>query len=53
MIDELKRKRNEIKFGEWEELLEGNRRYFYEVQGRYGWKARYVKEIDASEKTVR
>jgi len=25
----------------------------YEVQGRYGWEARYVKEVDASETTVK
>ena len=32
---------------------DGGRRYFYEIIGRYGWKARYIKEVDASEKTVK
>jgi len=50
--DERKRRENERKFGFWEELPNGGRRYFYEVQGRYGWKARYVKEVDSSEQTV-
>jgi hypothetical protein len=52
-MNESKRRENERKFGTWEELPGGGRRYFYEVQGRYGWKARYVKEVDASETTVK
>lgn len=50
---ERKRKKNEQKFGAWEELPDGGRRYFYKVAGRYGWTACYVKEVDASERTVR
>lgn len=42
-----------VKFGNWEELPGESRRYYYEVQGRHGWKARYVKEVDAEERTVR
>lgn len=52
-MNESKRRENERKFSNWEELPGGGRRYFYEVQGRYGWKARYVKEVDASETTVK
>jgi hypothetical protein len=52
-MNESKRRENERKFSTWEELPEGGRRYFYEVQGRDGWKARYVKEVDAAETTVR
>jgi len=36
-----------------DELPDGGRRYFYEVQGRHGWIARYVKEVDASEQTIK
>ncbi len=53
MRDERKRQQNEKKFGEWEELPNGGRRYFYEVQGRHGFLARYVKEVSASEQTIR
>ena len=53
MRDERKRKENERKFGNWDELPDGGRRYFYEIQGRHGWTARYVKEVDASERTIR
>ncbi len=48
-----KRKRNERKFGNWIDLPNGGRRYWYEVRGRKGWSARYVKEVDAEENTVR
>lgn len=52
-MNEQKRRENERKFGNWDELPNGGRRYFYEVQGRQGWKARYVKEVDALERTIR
>ena len=52
-MNESKRRENERKFSTWEELPGGGHRYFYEVQGRDGWKARYVKEVDASETTVK
>ena len=47
------RAQNERKFGHWEELSGGGRRYWFEVVGRYGWKARYVKEVDLNEETVK
>lgn len=50
---ENKRERNEKKFGDWEELPEGGRRYFFEVEGRFGWKARYIKEVDVNENTTK
>ena len=31
----------------------GGRRYWYEVKGRHGWKAKYIKEVDAMEETVK
>ena len=47
------RRQNERKFGRWEELAEGGRRYWTEVIGRHGWRARYLKHVDANEVTVR
>jgi len=51
--DERKRRINERKFGSWVELPGGGRRYWYEIQGRRGWSARYVKEVDPEETVVR
>ncbi|MCZ7402078.1 MAG: hypothetical protein O8C61_07635 [Candidatus Methanoperedens sp.] len=50
---EYKRTINERKFGKWEELTGGGRRYSYEVDGRHGWTARYVKEVNLIEETLR
>jgi hypothetical protein len=50
---ESKRRRNERKFGNWQDLPDGGRRYWYEVQGQKGRRARYVKEVDAEENTRR
>ena len=47
------REQNERKFPDWEALSSGGRRYWLDVLGRQGWKARYVKEVDVNEVTVR
>ena len=47
------REQNERKFSNWETLPVGGRRYWYDVFGKQGWKARYVKEVDANEMRVR
>jgi hypothetical protein len=47
------RAQNEAKFGAWEELSGGGRRYRLDVAGRSGWSARYLKEVDADEMTLR
>ncbi|MDI6891142.1 MAG: hypothetical protein QMC83_09460 [Thermodesulfovibrionales bacterium] len=48
-----KRRLNEKKFPNWEGLSNGGRRYWLEVSGRHGWKARYIKEVDDREETVK
>jgi hypothetical protein len=47
-----KKRANEQRFGDWEELADGGRRYFRKVEGRYGWSALYVKVTDSEEETV-
>jgi hypothetical protein len=47
------RKENERTFGSWKELPGGGRRYTREYAGRAGGRARYIKEVDADEVTVR
>jgi hypothetical protein len=47
------RAQNEKKFGSWTDLPDGGRRYWLDVTGRMGWRARYLKEVDAQETTTR
>lgn len=47
------RAQNEKKFGQWDELPDGRRRYRLDVPGKLGWLARYFKEVDANETTLR
>ena len=47
-----RRRRNERIFTAWEQTEGGGRRYWYDVSGRAGWRARYVKEVDALERTT-
>jgi hypothetical protein len=47
------RSQNEKKFGQWDALPNGGRRYRLDVPGRLGWLARYLKEVDANETTLR
>jgi hypothetical protein len=48
-----KRKKNEKKFQRWIEVDYGGGIYFFEVLGRNRWIARYNKEVDANERTIR
>lgn len=52
-VNEGKRRANEKKFENWQDLPDGGRRYWYDVRGRSNWRARYVKEVDKNEKTLR
>jgi hypothetical protein len=43
---------NKRKFLHWVELADGGRRYWLDVSGHQGWRARYVKIVNSEEKTV-
>jgi len=47
------RSQNEKKFGNWDELPDGGRRYWLNVTGRHAWQARYLKAVDSQETTIR
>lgn len=47
------RKQNERRFTHWQTLPGGGRRYWIDVAGRQGWRARYYKEVDTAEETLR
>ena len=51
-MDVTKRKQNEKEFENWTETPSGGRRYWFDVDGRNGGKARYVKEVDGNEITI-
>ena len=51
-MNKKKRKQNEQTFTQWEDIPSGGRKYFYEVAGRLGWKAHYVKVVDSEENTM-
>lgn len=51
-MDNNKRKVNEMKFPNWEERPDGSRIYWFEILGRMGWKARYIKIVDNDELTL-
>jgi len=46
------RERNERKFGNWEELPDGGRRYWRERSGRHWGFQRMILLVDADENTV-
>jgi hypothetical protein len=47
------RKENEKKFKYWIDLENGGRIYCCSVLGRLGWSAKYLKEVDLNEETIR
>ena len=47
------RYQNERQYERWDELPQGGRLYTRDVKGRLGWLARYFKEVDAQEQTLR
>jgi len=47
-----KRQENEKKFSKWEELPDGSKMYWFDIEGRLGWKARYIKSVDQQEVTI-
>jgi hypothetical protein len=47
------RRQNEQKFGSWENTTAGGRVYRLKIDGKLGWSAVYLKEVDAFEKTIR
>lgn len=51
-MNKRKREQNEAEFDFWNELEGGGRMYWFEILGRSGGKARYVKTTDKEEVTI-
>jgi len=49
----VKRQQNEKKFSNWIGLPNGGRKYWYEIKGKSGFKAKYIKEVDKHEETLK
>ena len=47
-----KRVQNEAEFDFWQELEQGGRKYWFDVKGKSGGFARYIKTVDKNEITV-
>lgn len=52
-MDEKKRKANETEYDLWTDNDKGGRIYYFEINGKLGWKAKYLKEMDKDEITIR
>lgn len=50
-MNRKKREENEKKFTDWKNLEKGGRIYWFDIAGKLGWKARYVKVVDEDETT--
>ncbi len=48
-----KRQKNEIQFEYWIEKEDGCRIYSFEISGKLGWKAKYFKEVNSDEVTLK
>jgi hypothetical protein len=53
MFEIAKRNKNEKAFGNWEMYPDGSRIYWFELKGKRGWSAKYLKEVDKFEETIR
>ena len=52
-MNEKQRQKNEVEYEFWIEKVDGGRIYSFEIVGKLGWKAKYFKEVDDKEMTVR
>ncbi len=51
-MNEQKRKQNEREFDHWEDDANGNRKYWFDVKGKAGAIARYIKTVNKEEVTI-
>ncbi|MEO7293247.1 MAG: hypothetical protein ABIW34_09105 [Ginsengibacter sp.] len=47
------RQKNETEFESWIDKEDGGRIYSFEIAGKLGWKAKYLKEVDSEEVTIK
>jgi len=52
-MNNTQRAKNERAFDTWIEKEDGGRIYSFEVAGKLGWKAIYLKEVNSEETTIK
>lgn len=52
-MNEKQRQKNEIDYESWIEKEDGGRIYWFEISGKLGWKAKYLKEVNNEEVTIK
>lgn len=52
-MNEKQRQKNELEYERWIEKKDGGRVYSFEISGKAGWKAKYLKEVNNEEMTIR
>jgi len=52
-MDEKQRQKKEREYEQWIATEEGGRIYSFEIPGKLGWRAKYLKEVDHEEQTIR
>ena len=52
-MDVQKRLSNEKQFDKWTDKKDGDKIYYFEIPGKYGWFSKYLKETDEDDITLR
>lgn len=52
-MNKKQRRKNEVEFESWVEKKDSGRIYSFEITGKLGWKAKYLKEVDGEEVTIK
>ncbi len=52
-MNKKQRLKNEVEYESWIDKEDGGRIYSFEIKGKLGWKAKYLKEVDSEEVTIK
>ncbi len=52
-MNEKQWQKNEIEYESWIEKEDGGRIYWFEISVKLGWKAKYLKEVNNEEVTIK
>ena len=52
-MNKKQRLKNEVEYESWIDKEDGGSIYSFEIKGKLGWKAKYLKEVDSEEVTIK